>query len=246
MNCSPVYLVQNNSTPMSLAMPSLLRVTTSLLHRSISIIWQIHQFIYKECCSQVQNYDVTIKYWAWHEEMLVADALSHYAPLKAPDTPIDITINHVHITPNRTNWVSGTLIQDDLLLHSLPEMIICRLARWYQQCPTCSITHTMATETPSQLKMAYVLWGEALIIPPCQKGRRSSKQYTKDTWESASAKTEPDTVCIGQESTQTSNVSLNHAQHANVTAHRNHNSCSSQHLSPVMPVAAPQVLITST
>ena len=35
----------------------------------------------------------------------------------------------------------------------------------------------------------------------------------KDTWESASVKTELDTVYIGPESTQTSNVSLNHAQH---------------------------------
>ena len=33
--------------------------------------------------------------------MLVADALSHYAPLKAQQIPLDITINHVHITPDR-------------------------------------------------------------------------------------------------------------------------------------------------
>ena len=33
--------------------------------------------------------------------MLVADALSHYAPLKAPEIPLDITINNVHITPDR-------------------------------------------------------------------------------------------------------------------------------------------------
>ena len=49
---------------------------------------------------QLQNYDVTIKYQPG-KEMLVADALSHYAPLKAPEIPLDITINHVHITPNR-------------------------------------------------------------------------------------------------------------------------------------------------
>ena len=33
--------------------------------------------------------------------MLVADALSHYAPLKAPEIHLDITINHVYITPDR-------------------------------------------------------------------------------------------------------------------------------------------------
>ena len=49
---------------------------------------------------QLQNYDVTIKYQPG-KEMLVADALSHYTPLKAPEIPLDITINHVHITPDR-------------------------------------------------------------------------------------------------------------------------------------------------
>ena len=55
--------------------------------------------------------------------MLVADALSHYAPLKAPEIPLDITINHVHITPDRKTEFQA-LIQDDPLLHSLAETII--------------------------------------------------------------------------------------------------------------------------
>ena len=49
--------------------------------------------------------------------------LSHYAPLKAPEIPLDILINHVHMTPDRKNEFQ-TLIQDDLLLCSLAEMII--------------------------------------------------------------------------------------------------------------------------
>ena len=48
----------------------------------------------------LQNYDVNIKYQPG-KEMLVADALSHYAPLGAPEIPLDITINHMHITPDR-------------------------------------------------------------------------------------------------------------------------------------------------
>ena len=70
---------------------------------------------------QLQNYDVTIKYWPG-KDMLVADALSHYAPLKAPELPLDNTINHVHITPNRKTEFQ-TFIQDDPLLHSLAETI---------------------------------------------------------------------------------------------------------------------------
>ena len=55
--------------------------------------------------------------------MLVADALSCYAPLKAPEIPLDITINHVHITPDRKTEFQA-LIQDDPLLCSLAETII--------------------------------------------------------------------------------------------------------------------------
>ena len=55
--------------------------------------------------------------------MLVADTISHYAPLKAPEIPLDITINHVHTTPNRKTEFQA-FIQDDPLLCFLAEMII--------------------------------------------------------------------------------------------------------------------------
>ena len=49
---------------------------------------------------RLQNYHGTIKYQPG-KEMLVVDALFHYAPLKAPEIPLDIIINHLHITPDR-------------------------------------------------------------------------------------------------------------------------------------------------
>ena len=70
----------------------------------------------------LQNYDVTIKYQPG-KEMLVADALSHYAPLNASEICLDITINHVHITSDRITEFKA-LIQDDPLLHPLTETII--------------------------------------------------------------------------------------------------------------------------
>ena len=78
--------------------------------------------------------------------MLVADALSCYAPLKAPEIPLDITINHVHITPDKkTEFLA--LIQDDLLLHFLAEKII---TGWSDDISDVHMlyAHTMATETP--------------------------------------------------------------------------------------------------
>ena len=71
---------------------------------------------------QLQTYDVTIKYQPG-KEMLVADAVSCYVPLKVPEIMLDITINHVHITPDRKTEFQA-LIQDDLLLYSISEMII--------------------------------------------------------------------------------------------------------------------------
>ena len=71
---------------------------------------------------------------------------SHYASFKAPEIPLDITINHVHITPNRKTEFQ-TLIQDDPLFHSLAELII---AGWPDDINDVHMlyTHTMATETP--------------------------------------------------------------------------------------------------
>ena len=85
---------------------------------------------------QLQNY-VTIRYWP-DKEMLVADAVFHYAPLKAPEIPLDITINHVHITPDRIPEFQ-TLIKDDLLLCFPCWDDYHRMATWFQWCPICSM-----------------------------------------------------------------------------------------------------------
>ena len=91
---------------------------------------------------QLQNYDVTIKYQLG-KQMLVADALSHYAPLKAPEILLDITINHVHITPD-TKTEFQALIHDDVLLCSLAETII---AGWPDNINDIPHAHAIPTET---------------------------------------------------------------------------------------------------
>ena len=111
---------------------------------------------------RLQIYDFTIKYWPG-KEMLVADALSHYASLKAPEIPLNITINDVHITPDRKTEFQ-TLIPDGLLLHSLAEMII---AGWPDDtndvpcalCPYHGHRNTLTVED------SLILQVEALIIP---------------------------------------------------------------------------------
>ena len=99
--------------------------------------------------------------------MLVADALSSFAPLKAPDIPLDITINYVYITPDRKTEFQ-TLIQDDLLLCSLAEIIT---AGWPDNIN--NVPHTLCWYHGHRdiliVEDGLILWDEALIIPPIER-----------------------------------------------------------------------------
>ena len=164
-------------------------------------------------------------YWPG-KDMLIADALSHYAPLKAPEIPLDITINHVNITP------------DKKLSSRLSSKMICYFTVLLKQSlqgwpdDINDVSHALhpyhGHRNILTVEDGLILQDEALIIPPLEREKILQAIHV-GTWESASAKTELDTVYTGPESTQTSNILLNHAQHANVTAHRNHNGHSSQH-----------------
>ena len=70
----------------------------------------------------LQNYDVKITYHP-SREMLVADTLSHYAPMPTPEIALDLAIHHMHITPEKKLAFQQS-IQDDPLLRSLAETII--------------------------------------------------------------------------------------------------------------------------
>ena len=95
--------------------------------------------------------------------MLVADALSCYAPLKAPEISLDITINHVHITPDRRTEFQA-LIQDDLLLSSLAETIITGWPDDFKD-----VLHALGPYHDHRdtitVEDGLILQGEALIIP---------------------------------------------------------------------------------
>ena len=71
---------------------------------------------------RLQNYDHKIKYKPG-KQMILADALSRYAPQVGPEVPLDITIHRIHITPEKKLEFQRT-IQDDPLLQSLAETIV--------------------------------------------------------------------------------------------------------------------------
>ena len=55
--------------------------------------------------------------------MLLTDPLSHYASQNGPEVALDVTIHHMHITPQRKSEFQET-IQDYPLLQSLAETIV--------------------------------------------------------------------------------------------------------------------------
>ena len=71
---------------------------------------------------RLQNFYLKIKYKPG-KEMLLSNVFSHYAPQNGPEMALDITIHHVHITPEK-KLEFQEIIQHDPLLHSLAETIL--------------------------------------------------------------------------------------------------------------------------
>ena len=112
-------------------------------------------------CLSTENDARTPKLWCHHQvltckEMLVADALSCYAPLRAPEIPLDIIINHVHITPDRKTEFQ-TLIQNGLLFHSLTETIIAGWPDDINDVPTCSMPIPWPQKHPNSWRWPHTL-----------------------------------------------------------------------------------------
>ena len=109
----------------------------------------------------LQNYDVTIKYHPG-KEMLVADVLSHYSPLDAPEILLDITINQVQITPQK-NAEFQAAICDDPILCSLADTIF---TGWPQDINDVlhSVCPYHAHHNILTVKDDHILHVEALVI----------------------------------------------------------------------------------
>ena len=181
---------------MSSAVPSLLRVTTSLLNRTISRFQQIHQSVYSECCYNSKtimspsSIDLAKRCWLQMPCLTI-----HPSRLQRYHWTSPSTMCTSHLTEKLSSRLSYKMTQSTTPLLRQSSQV----GQTISMMSHMLYAHTMATKTPSHLKMAssfevklssFLHW----------KGRRSSKQYMKDTSKSASAKTEPDTVCIGLES----------------------------------------------
>ena len=117
---------------------------------------------------RLQNYDVKIIYHPGRE-MLVADTLSHYAPMPAPEVALDLAIHHVHITPEKKLAFQQS-IQDDPLLRSLAETIIAGWPEDIKDLPNALRPYHTYRDVMT-VEDGLILRGEALIIPPSERGK---------------------------------------------------------------------------
>ena len=116
----------------------------------------------------LKDYDIWNKYLPGRK-MLIANALSHYAPLTTPVIPLDISVNHLQITPQKKiNFQDA--VHSDPTLHALTEMI---LSGWPEDIcnvpmDLCPYHHALDVLT---VEDGIILHGEALIIPPSERDK---------------------------------------------------------------------------
>ena len=115
---------------------------------------------------RLQNYDVKITYRPGRE-MLVADTLSRYAPIPAPDIALDLAIHHVHITLEKKIAFQQS-IKEDPLLRSLAETIITGWPEDIKDLPN-ALQPYHAHRDILTVEDGLILRGEALIIPPLER-----------------------------------------------------------------------------
>ena len=101
--------------------------------------------------------------------MLIADALSCYAPLAAPAIPLDVSVIHLHIMPQK-KIDSQDAVCSDPTLHALAEMI---LSGWPEDVcnvlmDLCPYHHAHDVLT---VEDGIILHGEALVIPPLERDK---------------------------------------------------------------------------
>ena len=110
--------------------------------------------------------------------MLVADTLSHYAPMPTPEVALDLAIHRMHITPEKKLAFQQS-IQDDPLLRSLADTIIAGWPEDIKDLPNALQPYHTYRDVMT-VEDGLILHREALIIPPSE-GEKYWSQSMKDT-----------------------------------------------------------------
>ena len=113
----------------------------------------------------LQGYDYTI-YYCPSKEMALPDTLSQFSPCPGPDIPLDITIHHAHLSPERKEAFQQDFVSDPEMC-ALANMIITGWPDDIKVVPCPLHPYWQHWETLSN-KDGLVLHGEALIVPPSE------------------------------------------------------------------------------
>ena len=117
---------------------------------------------------RLQNYDVKITYRPGRE-MLVADTLSRYSPIRGPEVTLDLAIHHLHITPEK-KLMFQQCIREDPLLRSLADTIVNGWPEDIKDLPNALRPYHNHRDVMT-VEDGLILRGEALIIPPSERER---------------------------------------------------------------------------
>ena len=127
--------------------------------------WQTCQ---PTCSTCYCAYNSTIRYLPG-KEMALPDTLSQFNPCPGPDVLLDIAIHHACLFRERKEAFQQAFVSNpemctltDMIITGWPndiKAVPCRLRSYWQHCETLTI------------KDGLVLHGEALIVPPSERGR---------------------------------------------------------------------------
>ena len=116
----------------------------------------------------LQDYDIHIKYQPGRE-MLIADALSCYAPLAAPTIPLDVSVNHLHIMPQKKIDFQDAMHSDPTLC-ALAEMIFSGWPEDIHDVPMDLCPYHNACDVLT-VQDGIILHDEVLAIPPSERAK---------------------------------------------------------------------------
>ena len=111
----------------------------------------------------LQGYDYTICYCP-SKEMALPNTLSQFSPHPGPDIPLDITIHHAHLSPERKEAFQQAFVSNPEM-HTLADMIITGWPDDIKVVPHPLHPYWQHWETLT-IEDGLILHGEALIVPP--------------------------------------------------------------------------------
>ena len=155
----------------------------------------------------------------------MADALSHYTPLATPAIPLDVSVNHVHIMPQKKIDFQDA-VHSDPIICALAEMILSGWPEDIRDVPTdlCPYHHAHDVLT---VEDGIILCGEALVLTPAERDK--VLQSVLEGHQGISKCQYHAHQCVYWPAiNQDIKCALKHVLHASAIACRNLNSCSSQ------------------